>query len=349
MATISAGPLTTFVKDIFVSHGAAVSKAEIVARSLVDANLKGHDSHGVIRVIEYVAWIAKGWIMPNADLEVLRETDSMLLVDGHFGFGQVIGREATALAIDKAKRSGVCVLSIRQSAHLGRIGEWAEMAAEAGLVCFSFTNTHGGGVLVAPHGGRERRLSANPLGAGAPLPNGEMLVMDFATSTIAEGKLKVARAKGESVPPGSFVNAQGLPSTDPEEYYADPPGALLPFGGHKGYSLSLFADILAGALSGAGCSKGDARVANAMLAVFLDPNAFAGMEFFQQETCALVRRVKDCPPMEDVNEVLVPGEPEARTLAVRMAAGIAIEETTWRRLVEIASESDTRIPEMKAV
>ena len=154
----------------------------------------------MIRVIEYVAWIAKGWIVPDAELEIVRETDSLLLVDGHYGFGQVIGREATALAIEKTKRSGVCALSIRCSAHLGRIGEWAEMAAEAGLVCFSFTNTHGGGVLVAPFGGRERRFSANPLGAAAPLPGGGMLVMDFATSTIAEGKLKVARAKGESVP-----------------------------------------------------------------------------------------------------------------------------------------------------
>jgi uncharacterized oxidoreductase len=218
MPTLDAVCLTTFVREIFVACGVPENKAAIVARSLVLSNLKGHDSHGVIRVIEYVAWMAKGWIVPDAEMEVLRETDSLLLVDGHFGFGQVIGREATALAIEKAKVSGVCVLSIRQSAHLGRIGEWAEMAAEEGLVCFSFTNTHGGGVLVAPYGGRERRLSANPLGAGAPLPEGGMLVMDFATSMIAEGKMKVARAKGQSVAPGCFVNAQGEPSTDPEEY-----------------------------------------------------------------------------------------------------------------------------------
>jgi uncharacterized oxidoreductase len=345
MKPIDSALLMMFVKNIFTAHGVPKRKAEIVARSLVDANLKGHDSHGVIRVIEYVAWIAKGWIVPDAELEIVKETDSMLLVDGHFGFGQVIGREATTLAIEKAKSSGVCVLSIRQSAHLGRIGEWAEMAAEEGLVCFSFTNTHGGGVLVAPHGGRERRLSANPLGAGAPLPEGGMLVMDFATSTIAEGKLKVARAKGESVPPGNFVNAKGEPATDPEEYYADPPGALLPFGGHKGYSLSLFADILAGALSGAGCSKGEPRVANAMLAIFLDPRAFAGEEFFLQETDELVRRVKDCPPMEGVDEILVPGEPEAGTLAVRMESGIPIDESTWSRLAAIANDRNVPIPE----
>lgn len=343
MPTIDAAALTDFVRDIFVSCGVTNHKAEIVARSLVLGNLKGHDSHGVIRVIEYVAWIQKGWIVPDAELEILRETDSMLLIDGHFGFGQVIGREATALAIAKAKQSGVCILSLRQSAHLGRIGEWAEMAAEEGLVCFSFTNTHGGGVLVAPYGGRERRLSANPLGAGAPLPDDGMLVMDFATSMIAEGKMKVARAKGEAVPEGCFVNAQGELATDPEEYYADPPGALLPFGGHKGYALSFFADILAGALSGAGCSKGEARVANAMLAIFLDSNAFAGESFFLQETEALVHRVKDCPTMQGVDEILVPGEPEARTYAQRIQSGIFIEDVTWERITEIAHERNVVI------
>lgn len=346
MPTLDSGVLTTFVKDIFVAYGVPEKKAQIVAWSLVLGNLKGHDSHGVIRVIEYVAWMEKGWIVPDAELEILRQTESLLHIDGHFGFGQVIGREATALAIEKTKQNGVCVLSIRQSAHLGRIGEWAEMAAEEGLVCFSFTNTHGGGVLVAPYGGRERRLSANPLGAGAPLSDGGMLVMDFATSTIAEGKMKVARAKGEAVPLGCFVNAKGELGTDPEEYYADPPGALLPFGGHKGYALSVFADILAGALSGAGCSKGDPRVANAMLAVFLDPKAFAGEEFFMQETEALVQRVKDCPTMQGVDEILMPGEPEERTYQKRIETGISIEEATWTRIKSLALERSVSVPEV---
>lgn len=344
MATLNSATLTDFVKRIFVAYGVPDKQAQTVAWSLVLGNLKGHDSHGTIRVIEYIAWMEKGWIVPDAELEILRETDSLLHIDGHFGFGQVIGREATALAIEKAKKSGVCVLSIRQSAHLGRIGEWAEMAAEAGLVCFSFTNTHGGGVLVAPYGGRERRLSANPLGAGAPLSDGGMLVMDFATSTIAEGKMKVARAKGESVPLGCFVNAQGELGTDPEEYYADPPGALLPFGGHKGYALSVFADILAGALSGAGCSKGDPRVANAMLAVFLDPQAFAGNDFFFQETEALVHRVKDCPTMQGVDEILMPGEPEERAYKQRSESGVYIEEATWGRLKDLAQARNVSVP-----
>lgn len=346
MPILAEESLTAFVREIFTAYGVPSQKAEIVARSLVQGNLKGHDSHGIIRVIEYVAWMEKGWIVPDAELEILRETESLLHIDGHFGFGQVIGREATSLAIEKAKRSGVCVLSIRQSAHLGRIGEWAEMAAEEGLACFSFTNTHGGGVLVAPYGGRERRLSANPLGAGSPLPEGGMMVMDFATSTIAEGKMKVARAKGAQVPHGSFVNAEGELATDPEEYYANPPGALLPFGGHKGYALSMFADVLAGALSGAGCSKGEDRVANAMLAVFLDPKAFAGEEFFLQESAGLVKRVKDCPTMQGIEEILIPGEPEERALQERTERGIPIEEATWERLKAVARDRQVSVPQV---
>ena len=156
--------------------------------------------------------------------------------------------------------------------------------------------------------------------------------------------MKVARAKGEKVPEGCFVNADGELVTDPEEYYANPPGALLPFGGHKGYALSVFADILAGALSGAGCSKGDPRVANAMLAVFLDPKAFAGEEFYSQETEALVQRVKDCPTMQGVDEILLPGEPEERVYKARSESGIAIEEATWKRIADLALERNVAVP-----
>jgi uncharacterized oxidoreductase len=345
MPVIDADTLTRFVAEIFAHSGASREVAQTVAESLVLSNLKGHDSHGVIRVIEYVDWIAKGWIVPSAALEVVTERESLLVVDGHFGFGQVIGREATKLAIPKAKRTGVCVLAIRRSAHLGRLGEFMEMAAEAGLVGFSFTNTHGGGVLVAPHGGSERRLSANPLAAAAPLPDGTAMVMDMATSMVAEGKLKVARAKGERVPPGCMVNSDGEPSTDPEEYYGDPPGALLPFGGHKGFALSMFAEVFAGALSGAGCSKqGVDRIANAMLGLFLDPAAFGGEGFFQQEVGDLVRHEKSSRPMQGFAEVLVPGEPELRELERRTRAGIPLEEATWSRIVQIAAAREVAAP-----
>jgi uncharacterized oxidoreductase len=169
--------------------------------------------------------------------------------------------------------------------------------------------------------------------------------MDFATSTVAEGKIRVARAKGETLPPGYIVNAQGEPSTDPADLYGDLPGALLPFGGHKGFALAMFADIFAGALTGAGCSKkGAGLVANAMLAVFLDPRAFSGEPFFLQEVGGLVKHVKDCPPAQGFDEILMPGEPEQRAYASRSQTGIPLDEATWSAILRLAEERGVPIP-----
>jgi len=345
MPRLPAPRLTQFVAAIFRAYDVPSTIARTVAESLVLANLKGHDSHGIQRVVQYLDWMQRGWINPLGKLKVVRETPSLLLVDGDFQFGQVIGRQATVRAIRKAKRAGVCVLSIHRSAHLGRMGEFAEMAADAGLVFFSFTNTHGGGLCVAPHGGRERRLSANPLAAGAPVPGGESIIMDMATAAIADGKVTVAKAKGERLPPGCVVNARGELTTDPKEYYGPPLGALLPFGGHKGFALSVFCDVLAGGLSGAGCSKlGVDRIANAMLAVLFDPRAFAGRARYERELKAYVRHVKSCPRRKGVAEIFLPGEPEARESARRKRHGIPIPDTTWATLVEAAREKGIAVP-----
>ena len=191
--------LTDFATSILEANELPPDVARQVAKSLVLANLSGHDSHGVIRIIEYVAWTKRGWVNPHGKLTVVREQPCILILDGDFGFGQVIGRRAMELGIAKAKTDGACILSLRRFGHLGRIGEFMEQAASAGLVCFALTNTHGSGVLVAPFGGSERRLSANPLAGAAPLPNGPPIMMDISTSTIAEGKIKVARSRGDSL------------------------------------------------------------------------------------------------------------------------------------------------------
>ncbi|MSU36831.1 MAG: Ldh family oxidoreductase [Pedosphaera sp.] len=346
MPTIAAQVLTDFAAAIFERSAIPPAVARQVADSLVLANLKGHDSHGVIRILEYVDWVERSWVNPHARLTVIREQPCILVLDGNFGFGQVIGRDAMTLGIAKAKKEGACILSMKRSGHLGRIGEFMEMVAEAGLVCFSFTNTHGSGVLVAPHGGCERRLSANPVGGGAPMPGGPALVMDMSTSTIAEGKIKVARNKGESLPPGLVVNGSGEPSTSPEEYYAQPPGALLPMAGHKGFALSLYCEVMAGALTGAGCSKsGVDRVANGFMAFLLDPAAFCGQEFFATELGQLAKWVKSSRPTQGFEEILLPGEPEARAQAVRESAGVAIDETTWEKICAVARAKQVPILE----
>lgn len=348
MPNINAKTLADFAAAIFERSAVPAPVARQVADSLVQANLKGHDSHGVIRIIEYVDWVAKGWVNPHGHLTVLREQPCILVLDGDFGFGQVIGREAMALGIAKAKKEGACILSLKRSGHLGRVGEFMELAAEAGLVCFAFTNTHGGGVLVAPYGGCERRLSANPLGGGAPMPDGPSLVMDMSTCTIAEGKIKVALSKGEALPPRVIVNGHGEPTTSPEEYYAQPPGALLPMAGHKGFALSLFCEVMAGALTGAGCSKADVeRVANGFMAFLLDPRAFSGPEFFRSELSDLARWVKSSRLTQGFEEILLPGEPEARTQDERESSGVVIDKTTWRKICEIAGTRQVPIPDLE--
>lgn len=345
MPVVSPSVLTDFASTIFEKNDIPAAVARQVAKSLVLANLKGHDSHGVIRIIEYVDWVKRGWVNPTGRLEIVREQPCILILNGNFGFGQVIGREALTLGIAKAKREGACILSLRCSGHLGRVGEFMEMAAEAGLAAFAMTNTHGGGILVAPHGGCERRLSANPILGGAPREDQPDLVMDMSTCTIAEGKLKVARNKGQSLPTGLFVNSRGEPSTSPEEYYADPPGAILPMSGHKGFALSLFCEVFAGALTGAGCSKaGVSRVANGFMVFLLDPAAFCGTEFYNTEIDALGTFIKSSRLMTGFDEIQLPGEPESREQSRRQESGIPIDDTTWQKITKIAEQSGAGIP-----
>ena len=345
MPTVDAPELIPFVQRIFEAHDVPAAVAQRVARSLVLSNLKGHDSHGIFRVIQYVDWLSRGWINPRAELEVLRDDGAILMTDGHYGFGQCIGRQATQMAIGKTRHLGACILTLRRSGHLGRIGEFAELAAEAGLVHFSLANVHGGGVLVAPHAGRERRLSANPVTAAAPLEGGEAIVMDMATSTIAEGKLNVARARQEEVSPGLFLNGQGQPSTRPQEFYGDPPGALLPMAEHKGFALSVFAEIFAGALSGGSCSRSDQpRVANNWFALFVDPRRFSGEESFDGECSRFRDWVKSSRLRDGFSEILMPGEPEARIFERRSREGIPVEADTWSKVATIAASVGVQLP-----
>lgn len=348
MPIVRAKELTDFTRRLFEACGVSGVVAAKVADSLVLANLKGHDSHGVHRIVEYVDWLKKGYLQPNRDAEVVAEKGPILIIDGHFGFGQVIGRQATEMAIAKTRNEGSCILTIRRSGHLGRIGEFMEMAAEAGLVCLSFTNTHGGGIIVAPHGGRERRLSANPIGGGAPLPGGGSVIMDLATCTIAGGKVAVSHEKGTEIPLGSIVDSRGELTTDPAAFGSDPPGALLPMAGHKGYALALFAEIFAGALSGAGCSKdGVKRIANGWFALFLDPQQFCESSLYEAEVGKLMSWVKSSKPMKGFEEVLLPGEPEEQSLVERSCKGIEIPQSTWDKITAISLRKNVSLPEME--
>ncbi len=336
---VTAESLTELATAIVSRCGASNQDATIVGSSLVLSNLMGHDSHGVIRLPMYVRLVEQGAIVPAATPEVIRDDPGVVIVDGHMNFGQVVGRTAVQLAIDNAQKTGYCLLAIRRAAHLGRIGEYAELAARAGLVFLAFVNVGGGGQLVAPHGGRARRLSANPISGAAPIPDTNAIIVDFATSAVAEGKVRVALDSGGQLPPGSILDAEGRESTDPRHFYSDPPGMLLPMAAHKGYGLSLMAEALAGAIAGGGCCKpGVETVANAMFAVLVDPTFFSGRDFYDREMDALVHYVKSTPVQPGVPEILIPGEPEMRQANTRSHQGVPFPERTWQRLLRTATE-----------
>ncbi|MDX1945025.1 MAG: malate/lactate/ureidoglycolate dehydrogenase [Pirellulaceae bacterium] len=330
-------PLQNLTTAIFAAAGCAADEAQVVADHLVQANLTGHDSHGVIRAPTYVRWLAEGKVLANQRLKVLFENDTLAVVDGQLGLGQSIAQQAIQLGIAKASRGGVAVVSLRNSGHVGRVGHWAEMAVAAGLVSLHFVNTSGLGLLVAPVGGISRRLSANPVAAGIPVAGGEPIIYDISTASVAEGKLKVAFNKGVSVPEGCIIDAAGNPTRDPRVFYADPPGAILPFGGHKGYGLGIVAEILAGALTGGGCSApGKTRLEQGMLSILLDPCVFQVGDHFLDDVRRFLDFVKSAEKANPTAEILVPGDVERRHRAERGARGIELDDNTWRELADCA-------------
>jgi uncharacterized oxidoreductase len=341
--------LRAFVTAVFRATGSDRDEARIVGDHLVDANLAGHESHGVIRVSKYVDWLAKGMVIANRHAVVVRESPCNAVIDGQFGYGQVIGLESMDLAIAKARQSGLCAVAIRNAGHLGRIGAWAEQVAQAGLASVHFVNTSGFGILVAPHGGTDRRLSANPIAAGAPGPDGAPLVLDMSTSAIAEGKIQVAKNRGELLPSGCTIDSEGRPNRDPAVFYGPPVGALLPFGGHKGYGLSIFCEIFAGALSGGQTTHPQnataGRLVNNMLSLVFNAESFCGAEAFSAEIGRLASWVKASPPAIPGEEILLPGDIERRTRTTLERDGIPLDVVTRRQIADSVRALNVTLPQ----
>jgi uncharacterized oxidoreductase len=341
--------LARFAEAIFAAAGSEPEEARIVADHLVDANLAGHDSHGAIRITKYVDWLRQGQVVANRHAEIVTDRGPMITVDGGFGYGQVIGKEAMELGAQRAAAHGFALVGIRNSGHLGRIGAWPELLAERGLASFHFVNTSGFGILVAPHGGSDRRLSANPIAAGAPVAGGRPIILDIATSVIAEGKIQLSRNKHEPIAPGYILDGAGRPTTDPEAFYADPPGAIFPFGGHKGSGLSFFCEILAGSLTGGLASNPQSptagRLVNNMLSLVFDPAAFGDADAFRADLIRLMAWTKASPPIEPGGAVLLPGEIEDRNRAERGENGVPIETETWGKIADTARSLGVAVPE----
>ncbi|MBS7641827.1 Ldh family oxidoreductase [Candidatus Bathyarchaeota archaeon] len=346
MPTIKASTLLNIGIAVFEAVGSPRYEAEIVSSSLVEADLAGVHSHGVMRIPYYVEHVREGLIKPGARVEIVRETSTTAIIDGGGGFGQVAGRRASEIAVSKALSHGISAVAVVNTGHIGRLGEYTLYIAENGMVGLGFCTTYR--ASVAPYGGRGRRLSTAPISIAAPSSRFPFL-LDYATSIVAEGKLRLKYLSREPTPEAWIVDAQGRLSMDPSDFY-ERGGALLPFGGYKGYALAMAVEILSGILVGAGfpcsgCYKG----MNSILLIALDPSVFVGRDVFVNDVSKYIEAMKSTPPAEGFLEVLVPGELEYRSREEKLKTGVPVEDEVWARIrrtiVELGLDLDRLLSE----
>jgi hydroxycarboxylate dehydrogenase B len=336
---ISVERLTAVTAAIVRAGGSSDAEAMAVATNLVEANLQGHDSHGVGMIPRYSASLREGGLKVNAQPAIKLDTGSLLVVDGNMGYGQVIGEQSMRWAIERARKHGVCVLALSNSHHIGRIGHWAEMATAAGLVSVHFVNVISR-PIVAPWGGRDARHGTNPFCVGVPRRDRPPIILDFATSRIAQGKTRVAHNKRERLAEGTIIDADGNPTTDPRFTVIEPFGAILPFGEHKGSGLALVCELLGGALTGGpatdGRGKGEMRIINNMLAFVVDADKLGTRASFEREAEAYLAWHTASPPAAGVDRVKIAGEPERERKRERSTRGIAVDVNTWKEMLAAA-------------
>lgn len=345
----SADVLVRFSTAVFEAAGVNPDESAIVSRSLVDANLAGHDSHGVIRIVQYVKALQDGILKSGVSLNILTRTPAVMVCDGQWGFGQVQAHRLLDLMVPMAREVGIAAGTLKQCGHIGRLGEYGEKAAGLGLVLFATVNNHGFGRAVAPPGGTQGRIGTNPVCYAIPAGDGPPVVLDIGTSVCAEGKVRVCFNKGVPVPEGWLLDAEGKPTTDPATFYAQPPGTILPLGGtqaYKGFGLGLVLDMLAGGLTGAPCSRPElgAKSANAVVFTLFDPERFAGVEHFRHEITDLVANVRASKPITPGTSIMLPGDPERQQREKRQRDGLTLDDGTWGQLTELAGRLKVAVP-----
>ena len=328
----------TWLRELWRAAGSAPEEAQLVADHLIGANLAGHDSHGVGMVMPYVRSLKAGELQLNQRISIATDTETLLVVDGNRGIGQSIAYQTMALAIERARKNGVVIVGLRNSHHIGRVGHWAEQAIAAGMASIHFTNVVSR-PLVSPHGGGQSRFGTNPLTVGLPRRDAPPILLDFASSAIAVGKVRVAYNRKGQVPAGALIDHEGKPTTNPAVMYEDPMGALLTAAGHKGYALAMVCDLLGSALFG-GATPQPSRLRvpglyNNMLAIVFDPSRFGAAEHFEQETREFIEYVQSARRTDPDAPIQVPGDAERRYRAER-ARALPVDEGTLRTLDEAA-------------
>ncbi|OLE19199.1 MAG: malate/lactate/ureidoglycolate dehydrogenase [Betaproteobacteria bacterium 13_1_20CM_3_63_8] len=330
-----AEPLARAIREIVMAGGSEAREAELVADNLVTANLTGHDSHGIGMTPRYVEALLEGGLHPNRHPEARLDSGTLLVLDGNKGYGQVIGLEATLMAIERAKRHGTCVMALANSHHLGRIGHWAEMAVAEGLISLHFVNVQSF-ARVAPFAGADRRFGTNPVCIGIPLPGEPPFILDMATSAVAQGKLRVAHNKKVKIPTGWLIDDNGNPTDDARWGVVAPLGAMLTFGEHKGYGLAVACELLGGALTGGGVTdydnKTQRRVLNGMLSIVIDPARLGTAAAFAKDVPSFLAWLRSSRPAPGADRVRIAGEPEREHRARRSREGIPIDDETWNEI-----------------
>ena len=349
MPVLKDAELSQFAAALFRAAGVTDVEANLVAASLVEANLRGHDSHGVMRIPFYIAKVQDGSLNPAAQLVVEKESPSSLVCDGGWGLGQVLSQDLMRRLIAKCQTSAIACGTLRRACHIGRLGEYAEMAVANGMTAMVIANNHGAAQRVAPVGGKRPRLGTNPICIGIPGGANGPFVFDIGTSATAEGKVRVKKIAGQPVPPGWILDPDGKPTTDPNQLYGNPPGTILPLGGdqaYKGFGLAFMIEMLAGGFSGGQCAipNPPPPLGNCAMFWVMNPEFFGGSEHLLDEVGRLEAYVRDVPRIDGVSDVTLPGDPERRTLLDRRANGISLDDGNWKALVDLAKQLHVAVP-----
>jgi uncharacterized oxidoreductase len=340
--TLSAEKLKKVCFEILKAAGAPEAEAETVSTLLVEANLHGLDSHGVLRLEPYVRGIEKKRIVPGAEIQVIKETSATLVLDGNWGFGQVICMKAMKMAIQKAKKTGISSVAVFNCNHIGRLADYSMLAARNDMICMTLVQAGPHGSM-APFGGKKAVMGTNPMCFAIPSGTENPVVLDMATSMVSGGAIRIRHARGEKVPEGWILDPEGKPTTNPADWIGPPKGISLPFG-HKGYGLAVVIESLCGGLTGVGVGKEilekfpNRSGINQVLIVVINVAAFAEVDKFKNHVKSLIKQIKAVPTQEGVDEIFLPGEPEFRAKERRLRDGIYVEEGTWNKVTALGEK-----------
>jgi hydroxycarboxylate dehydrogenase B len=327
-------------KDLFLKAGASEKEAEIVSEEIVEASLMGLDSHGIMRIAQYLEQVKEGLIKPNTAIDIIYETPVSAIVDCNWNFGMVCARIMTDIVIKKAGKNNIAVAASRHCNHMGRLGSYTQRVAQAGFFGFAVVNSSRHGHFVAPFGGAEGRLATNPISYAAPT-SGDPILLDTSTSMVSEGKIRVLMHQGKILPENCILTSEGRPTNIPEEFYKPKKGTILPFGGemgYKGFGLSLLVEILGSTLSGVALTPDGEKdeYINGFFIMAINPKIF-GIENEIIKNMEILREyIKSAKPAQGSNGVFMPGELDFATREQRLKNGIEVADETWKQIVDAA-------------